>query len=334
MPDTFYMELALKEAWKYQFLTYPNPAVGACVVGKHGEILSVAAHEQAGEAHAEVNALLKAFTKLQPNAQVWGLFESQEIHDYLILHHDNLFKDVTLYTTLAPCNHIGKTPSCTSLIQKLGIKCVVVGSLDQHSTGGVELLEASGVEVQIGVKQKACDELLEPFLVWQSGRPFNFFKMGQHLNGTYDGGVITNEASRYHVHQLRSKVDALIIGGNTVRIDRPRLDTRLLSNGRDPHVKIYSQHKDFDQDIPLFQIPDRNVVITNKKEELLSDTFSMIEGGEGTFKALKSDINWILLYVSGTMAPGIAMQAELDAKILHIQPMEDNFLIWMKHNKG
>lgn len=334
LDHSFYMNLALTEAWKYQFLTYPNPAVGAVILGEHGEILAIEAHQEAGQAHAEVKALLAAYVKLQPEASTWGLLESSDIHDYLTIHHQNLFKNATLYTTLAPCNHIGKTPSCSSLIKTLGIKRVVIGSQDPHSVGGIELLKNLGVDVTVGIEKEACDDLLAPFLVWQSKKPFVFFKMAQRLNGSYDGGVISNEASREHVHQIRSVIDDLVIGGNTVKLDRPTLDTRLLSHGKNPHVTIFSHEKAFDCNIPLFSISDREVTIEDDKKELFSYPFTMIEGGEGSFKALKESIDWILLYVSGTMATGLTMQTAFNAKIMHVMPLDDNYLLWMKKIEG
>ena len=336
LDDTFYMDLALNEAWKYQFLTYPNPAVGALVLGPHGEILAINAHQKAGEAHAEVLALLDAYVKLCPDAstEVWSLLESSEIHDYLKLNHDAIFKNCTLYTTLAPCNHTGKTPSCSSLIKSLGIKRVVIGSMDPHSTGGKDLLVESGIIVDTGVDKVACDDLLAPFLAWQSKKPFVFFKMAQRLNGTYDGGIISNVSSHEHVHKLRAMIDTLVIGGQTVKVDRPILDTRMLHNAKNPDIAIYSHDKTFDTSIPLFSLKDREVIITDEKRKLFDKPFTMIEGGSGTFEALKESIDWILLYVSGTMAPGLTMQSDFDAKIMHIMPIEDNYLLWMKKNKG
>lgn len=336
LDDTFYMDLALNEAWKYQFLTYPNPAVGALVLGAHGEILALNAHQKAGEPHAEVLALLDAYVKLSPEAstEVWTLLESAEIHDYLKLNHKGLFRNCTLYTTLAPCNHRGKTPSCTSLIQSLGIKRVVIGSMDPHSTGGMEHLEKSGVIVQRDVQKASCDDLLAPFLAWQSHRPFVFFKMAQRLNGSYDGGIISNTSSREHVHRIRSVIDALVIGGQTVKVDRPTLDTRMLGNAKNPDVFIYSHDKSFDEAIPLFSVKGREVKITDDKSKLFDQAFTMIEGGGGSFEALKESVDWILLYVSGTIAAGVTMQSNFNAKIMHMMPIEDNYLLWMKKIKG
>ena len=119
------MNLAISEAWKYQGLTYPNPAVGCTVVGEHGEILAVEAHHKAGEPHAEVNALKAAYYKLTQDDTILSLTSSFDIHNYLLKNHNNIFKNCSLYSTLEPCSHIGKTPACANLIAKLGIKNVL-----------------------------------------------------------------------------------------------------------------------------------------------------------------------------------------------------------------
>ena len=123
--DRFYMKLALDEAWKYQLLTYPNPAVG-CVLVKNNEILSIEAHKKAGDSHAELNALKEAYLKKYPNSVLKILDDPFEINAYLISNHNDFFVDCTVYVTLEPCSHIGKTPSCANLLVKLNVKLIVL----------------------------------------------------------------------------------------------------------------------------------------------------------------------------------------------------------------
>ena len=111
--DNFYMKLAIDEAWKYQLLTYPNPAVG-CVIVKNGKLLAIEAHKEAGMPHAEVNALKEAFLKENPKSVLSTLKTSQEIHKFLIENHNGFFNDCEIFVTLEPCNHIGKTPACAN----------------------------------------------------------------------------------------------------------------------------------------------------------------------------------------------------------------------------
>ena len=129
--NNFYMKLAIDEAWKYQLLTYPNPAVG-CVVVKDWKLLSVEAHKEAGTAHAEVNALKAAYLKIYPNSVLKTKNNPNEIHEYLIENHNNFFNDCEIYITLEPCNHVGKTPSCANLLKELKPKKVIIAHEDTN----------------------------------------------------------------------------------------------------------------------------------------------------------------------------------------------------------
>ena len=163
--NNFYMRLALREAWKYQGLTYPNPAVGCVIVSEHGEILAVEAHHKAGFPHAEVNALKQAYFKLTQDTSILTLEVSLDIHTYLLNNHHNIFKNCSVYTTLEPCSHIGKTPSCATLMSELGIKKIYVGALDENeiAQNGNKLLEKNGSEVYTDVLKEECDALVYPF---------------------------------------------------------------------------------------------------------------------------------------------------------------------------
>ena len=98
------MSQAIKKAWEYQLLTYPNPAVGACVV-RNGEILAITAHKEAGAPHAEVLALKEAYLTSYPDSPLGSLYDSLAIHSYLAIHHYDFFHTCEIYVTLEPCNH-------------------------------------------------------------------------------------------------------------------------------------------------------------------------------------------------------------------------------------
>ncbi|NPA59755.1 MAG: bifunctional diaminohydroxyphosphoribosylaminopyrimidine deaminase/5-amino-6-(5-phosphoribosylamino)uracil reductase RibD [Epsilonproteobacteria bacterium] len=315
--SSFYMKLALCEAWKYQGLTYPNPAVGCCVVSKSGKLLSVEAHHKAGTPHAEVNALKSAYYKLTNNKEILSLTLSQDIHNFLLKNHEGIFKDSYIYTTLEPCSHIGKTPSCASLISKLSIKKLFVGSQDfnEIASNGNEIVKNSGVEIINGVLKKECDELLEPFKKWQNSR-FVFFKMAQRLDGSTDG-VVSSEESRKNVHAMRDVCDLLVIGGNTVRNDRPTLDARLV-DGKAPDILIISRQKEFDKTIPLFNVEDREVFIEDNFKKLDNYKNIMIEGTKNMFELSKPYIDYSLTY----------MATNLD--VLNIQKDTKDIILWMK----
>ena len=329
--SNFYMSLALKEAWKYQGLTYPNPAVGCTVVGKNGEILAVEAHKKAGFPHAEVEALKSAYLKLTDDSKILEFNLSLEIHNYLLQNHNNCFAGISIYTTLEPCSHVGKTPSCATLISALGIKKVYIGSKDfnEIASGGSEALLKCGVDVKEGIIQKECDALLEPFLVWSKGE-FVFFKWAQRLNGTTDCGIISSKESRANLHAMRSVCDLLVIGGNTVRTDRPTLDARLV-DGKAPDILIISREKEFDRSIPLFAIAGREVYIEDNFSRLKNYKNIMIEGSSKMFELTKDFTDFYLCYMAPSFGGKNAIEA-MDAKfdILNLQKEDEDIIMWMK----
>ncbi|MBA3027083.1 MAG: bifunctional diaminohydroxyphosphoribosylaminopyrimidine deaminase/5-amino-6-(5-phosphoribosylamino)uracil reductase RibD [Sulfurimonas sp.] len=327
----FYMNLALLEAWKYQGLTYPNPAVGCVVVGKNGELLAINAHKKAGEAHAEVLALKDAYLKTTHDIAIANISASHEIHTYLLKHHNNCFADVSLYTTLEPCSHIGKTPSCASLIASLGIKKVYVGSLDSNkeASEGNLILSSAGIEVESNILKKECDELLIPFLRWTNNN-FVFFKWAQRLNATTDDGLISSKESRKHVHAMRSLCDLIVIGGNTVRTDRPTLDARLV-DGKAPDVLIVSKRNDFDRTIPLFNVDGRNVFIYDNFSKLHAYKNIMIEGGGKMFELSRDYIDMYLCYIAPKFGGKTGFENLDDSfDILNIEKEDEDIIMWMK----
>ena len=274
--DNFYMKLAIDEAWKYQFLTYPNPAVG-CVIVKNGELLVIEAHKEAGAPHAEVNALKAAYLIKYPNSILKMKNSSKDIHTFLLENHDGYFNDCEIFVTLEPCNHIGKTPSCANLLKELKPKRVIIAheDINKLASGGIETLKSVNIDVSIGCMKKEAYDLLYPFIKWSSGT-FIFYKMAQTLNGCIDG-TVSSKMSQLYVHTLRDKVDLMLIGGNTVRIDKPTLDARYIG-GRAPNIMIYSKNKIFDTNIPLFKVPNRNVIISDDLFKLLDHKLVMVEG--------------------------------------------------------
>jgi len=329
--NSFFMSLALNEAWKYQIQTYPNPAVGCCVVSKDGAILSVEAHKKAGEAHAEVLALQSAYVKLTNDEDILKCQNSSQIHKYLLEHHNFVFKDVTLYTTLEPCSHVGKTPSCAILIKNLAIKQVFVGSKDTNELAscGNDMLIESGVDVKTKLLKKECDELLYPFKKFISDG-FVFFKWAQRLDGSVDGGVVSSQKSRLHVHKLRDKCDLLVIGGNTVRIDRPTLDARLV-DGKAPDVLIVSKQKDFDKTIPLFNVKNRKVFIADNFAILQNYRNIMVEGGAKMFELSKRYVDYYLCYVAPSFGGDYGFKGiEQKFEVLNIRKEDEDIIMWMK----
>jgi len=290
-----YMQLALDKAWEYQGLTYPNPAVGAVVTHSSG-ILAIEAHQRAGTSHAEVLALIAAYEKLSGQAIDFDRFDARLAHEFLLGLDDDsssqFFSECDIYVTLEPCSHEGRTPSCASLLHSLHLAHITIGTKDpiEGHGGGMDILESTTV----GVLEDECLSLLEPFLIWQS-RAFVLFKLAQTTNGRIGGGYLSSAESLEHVHQMREVCDKLIIGGGTVRSDRPTLDCRF-SGGMAPDILIYSREDDFDRDIPLFGVVDRSVEIGDDISFLDTPSFVIIEGGDGMLNAMIDRVDWMLIY--------------------------------------
>lgn len=328
--DNFYMKLAIDEAWKYQLLTYPNPAVG-CVIVKDGKLLAIEAHKEAGKPHAEVNALKSAFIKYNQNSVLETKSNSTDIHDFLISNHNDFFTDCEIYVTLEPCNHIGKTPSCANLLKELKPKRIIISVNDPNpiASGGLKTLMDANIKVEIGVLKKEGMNLLLPFLSWQK-KSCIFYKMAQTLNGSTDGKISSNRALAY-VHTLRDKIDLLLIGGNTVRIDKPTLDARYIA-GRAPDIMIYSKNKIFDNNIPLFKIPNRKVIISDDLFKILDYKFIMIEGTYTLLEKLKEKIDFIILIVSPKIKKGnnALNEIDMDFEIIHENFIGEDKIIFLK----
>ena len=184
--------------------TSPNPLVGAVVV-QDGKIVGEGFHPRAGEPHAEVFALRAA---------------------------GELARGSTIYVSLEPCNHYGRTPPCSEGLINAGVSKVVVGMVDPNplvAGGGIARLRAAGIEVVVGVEEAACQRLNEGFIhriLYQ--RPLGILKYAMTLDGKIattagHSAWVTSEDARSEVHQLRAACDAVIVGGNTVRQDNPYL---------------------------------------------------------------------------------------------------------------
>lgn len=325
------MKLALEAAWDYQLLTFPNPAVGAACISADGAILSHGAHKIAGAPHAEIYALRDAYTILSGDSTIALSDDSHAIHDYLRTHHNDIFKTISMVVTLEPCAHSGKTPSCALLIRDLGVKELFVACKDPNpiASGGGEILGASGIQCTFGIMESEGQKLLEPFIQWQSN-PFVFFKWAQRLDGTIDNGTISSEMSRKHVHALRDKCDLIVIGGNTVRIDRPTLDARLVE-GKAPDVLIYSYEEEFDRTIPLFNVSNRQVFIESRFDRIKEYRLVMIEGGAGMFEASRDVCDWYLSYIAPKIGGGTQTLGSIqeDFEVVHAK-ISDNIILWMK----
>ena len=327
MTDEFYMQLALNKAWEYQGLTYPNPAVGAVVL-QNGKILAVQAHQKAGTSHAEVLALLSAYEEISQNTIDFDRFNSKIAHEFLLDLPRGFFSGCNIYVTLEPCSHAGKTPSCALLLEQLHLDRVIVGMQDpiEGHDGGMKLL----TNVTLGVLEVACQALLEPFMIWQK-RAFVLFKLAQTSNGRIGGGYLSSKASLTHVHQIREVCDTLLIGGNTVRVDRPTLDCRF-TGGHAPDVTIYSREDDLDRSIPLFGVVDREMQVVDSLDLLEKPSFVLVEGGERMLNALREKIDWMLIYQTPKLSTNeLSYNTAMNLEFLHQSKKDVDLLLWSRN---
>ena len=205
--DRRMMQRCLELARRGLGRTSPNPMVGAVIV-KDGEIIGEGFHPRAGEPHAEVFALKAA----GENA-----------------------RGATIYVSLEPCNHYGRTPPCSEAIVAAGLAKTVVGMVDPNplvAGGGIKRLQEAGIEVITGVEEEACRKLNEGFIhriLYK--KPLGILKYAMTLDGkiattTGHSAWVTTEDARSAVRVVRAGCDAVVVGGNTVRKDNPRLTSR------------------------------------------------------------------------------------------------------------
>ena len=334
--DEVYMQLALDKAWEYQGVTYPNPAVGATVTHR-GRLVSVEAHQKAGTSHAEVLALISAYENISHQKIDFDRFDAQKAHDFLRALPQKFFSECTIYVTLEPCSHQGKTPSCASLLATLNLLRVVVGTKDTipGHDNGIDIVGRGTPTPTIttGVLEEACKTLIEPFLIWQK-KAFVLFKLAQTSNGRIatnkNEGYLSSKASLRHVHQLREVCDTLLIGGNTVRVDRPTLDCRF-TQGDAPDVIIYTKKDDFDRAIPLFSVPGRSVRISDTLSFLENPSFVLVEGGEGMLNALKEKIDWMLIYQTPKLSTNnLTYNTTMNLEFLHQAKKDVDLILWSR----
>jgi diaminohydroxyphosphoribosylaminopyrimidine deaminase/5-amino-6-(5-phosphoribosylamino)uracil reductase len=257
-------------------------------------------------------------------------FDAKKAHEFLYALPKEFFSKCILFVTLEPCSHVGQTPSCASLLAELKPKKVVVATFDpiKGHDGGIKHLEEAGIEIEVGVCEKEALELLEPFLIWQK-RAFVLFKVAQTSNGKIGGGYLSSKESLVHVHQLRAVCSEMLIGGNTVRVDRPTLDCRFTEDTA-PNITIYSKKDDFDRTIPLFFVEGRDVQVINKLN-FDKPSFILVEGGNGMINAIKKNIDWLLQYQTPNLATS-SLSYDIDLKLSFIfqDKISIDLLLWSK----
>ncbi len=254
--------------------TYPNPLVGSVVVYDH-KIIGEGWHYQAGEPHAEVHAI-------------------RSVKD------PSLLKDATIYVSLEPCSHYGKTPPCSDLIIEKGIKKVVIGTIDTFSKvsgTGVQKLMSAGCDVTVGVLEKECIDLNKRFFTFHNKkRPYIILKWAQTLDcfiapetrNDREPIWITNTGSRQLVHKWRAEEQAILVGNQTVIKDNPKLTARDWPGVNPIRVAIDLSGR-IPKDSAMVDKTNPTILITKeefKKESSKNLIYEVINTREGTLQEL------------------------------------------------
>lgn len=299
--DSHYMSIALKLASQGRDGVKANPMVG-CVVVKDGQIIARDYHQTFGEAHAEINALS------QINNQADG---------------------ATLYVTLEPCSHVGKTPPCAQAIIDSGVNQVVVATLDPNplvSGQGVAMLEAAGIKVNVGLLEAEALTLNRGFIKrMQTGLPFVTCKIAMSLDGktsmaSGESQWITAKAAREDVQHLRTKNQAVMTGSGTVLSDNPSMTVRLNTTTVSPlRVVIDSQQQITDQTLNIFSNdaptlvldPNNSKTLDNGKLDL-TDVLKQL-GEQG--------INTVLLEAGPNLIGAMIKENLIDEFVIYTAPI-------------
>ncbi len=250
MEHARYMNLAIEMAKQTTGQTAPNPKVGAVVV-KNGEIVGLGAHLKAGEGHAEVHALQMAGDKA---------------------------KGATMYVTLEPCSHHGKTPPCADLVIEQGIQTIYIATTDPNplvAGRGIERLKEAGLDVHVGLNEQsavALNTIFNHFM--RTNLPFVTLKSASSMDGkiatkTGHSKWITGPEARLDVHRYRHEHDAILVGIDTIIKDDPSLTTRLPSGGKNPIRLVMDTH---------LRIPKQSKVLNDREAPTWIITGSQVSG--------------------------------------------------------
>ena len=322
-----YIAHCIEIARRGEYFVAPNPMVGAVLVGPDGQILAEGWHEKYGEGHAEVNC----FKHL----------EMSRLRDFEM-------SQCTLFVSLEPCSHYGKTPPCAKLIIEKGVGRVVVGMLDPNplvAGKGVQMLRDAGIEVVVGVLEKECRELNKRFLcLHEKHRPYVILKWAQTADGFIDKKrqlpitnhqlpiksalAISTPATKQIVHKMRAENMAIMVGTNTVLLDNPRL-LNTHWEGRNPIRVTVDRHNRIPSDARILSDDSETIVYRDRTdwpfitEDLAKRNIHsiLVEGGTTLLNHILETGIWDEMHVE--VAPELAIGEGVSApKVSHPQEYE------------
>ena len=267
----------------------PNPMVGAVIVSADGRIIGEGYHVRCGEGHAEVNA----FASVRPEDEA-------------------LLRDATIYVSLEPCSHYGKTPPCADLIIKKGVRRVVVGCIDEFAEvqgRGIKKLQEAGIAVEVGVLEKECKELNRRFFTFhREKRPYIILKWAQTANGFIDDHFkpvqISNDFTKMLSHKLRAEEDAILVGRVTNERDHPQLTVRDWRGQNPKRLVIDHSHPLNLESLHAHHI--QSLIVEGGAKTLCS----FME--QGLWDEIRVETNLQMTVADGTRAPQIPKHAVVD----------------------
>ena len=284
--DEKYMRRCLQLAQNGHQNAKPNPMVGAVIVSADGRIIGEGYHVRCGEGHAEVNA-----------------FASVKAED------EALLSEATIYVSLEPCSHYGKTPPCADLIIKKGVRRVVVGCVDPFAEvqgRGIRKIREAGIEVEVGVLEKECMDLNRRFFTFhREQRPYIILKWAQTANGFIDDHFkpvqISNDFTKMLSHKLRAEEDAILVGRVTDERDHPQLTVREWWGPNPKRLVIDHAHPLNLESLHSHQI--QSLIVEGGARTLQSFL------DKGLWDELRVETNFDMTVSDGTRAPLIPAEA-------------------------
>ena len=284
--DEKFMRRCLQLAQNGQQNAKPNPMVGAVIVSADGRIIGEGYHVRCGEGHAEVNAFASVSAEDEP-----------------------LLSEATIYVSLEPCSHYGKTPPCTDLIIKKGVRRVVVGCVDPFSEvqgRGIRKLREAGIEVKVGVLEEECKALNRRFFTFhREKRPYIILKWAQTANGFIDDHFkpiqISSNFTKMLSHKLRAEEDAILVGRVTDERDKPQLTVREWCGPNPKRLVIDHAHPLNLESLHAHQI--QSLIVEGGARTLQSFL------DKGLWDELRVETNFSMAVSDGTRAPQIPSTA-------------------------
>ena len=319
MQDSYYMNEAIKLALKGSIYTHPNPKVG-CIIVKNNQIIGKGYHKYFGGDHAEVNAVKYCLKKYKKNK---GL---------------ELLRGSTAYITLEPCSISSKTPPCTEIIIKYGIKKIFCASLDPNKSingRGIKMLRKNNVDVKVGLLKNEAKSINEEFFFRHTkGRPFVRMKIAQTLDGKIalnsgESKWITSKDSREDVQYLRAESDAILVGSGTVKKDNPRLNVRNIKINKDKFrqpKKIILGNVNTKSNLSILKGDSEKIIFSNnpsstKDSKIKYRKLSNSKTIESLLKELPEfEINSLLVEGGSEVFSSFIKKKVVDELIIYISP--------------